>query len=72
MAFSDSTCRRGGNLTSEVLDFANRAFAASVDGQRYKIITREEAERIRHPVYQPATVERKARRYSGAPCSLNQ
>ena len=54
------------------LRHADRAFAAMLGGQLYENITREEVKRIRHPVYQPATVERKARRYSGAPCSLNQ
>ena len=47
------------------LGHANRVFAATIGGQRYENISREEAKRIRHPVYQPATVERKARRCSG-------
>jgi hypothetical protein len=34
------------------LDYANRAFAAMVGGQRYENITREEATRLRQPTRQ--------------------
>jgi hypothetical protein len=34
------------------LDYANRAFAAMVGGQRYENITREEVKRLRQPTMQ--------------------
>ncbi len=37
------------------IDYANRAFAAMVGGQRYENITREEAKRLCQPLQQGAT-----------------
>ncbi len=34
------------------IDYANRAFAAMIGGQRYENITREEAKRLRQPLQQ--------------------
>jgi hypothetical protein len=42
------------------LDYANRAFAALVGGQRYENITREEAKRLRQPTHEAASVEKNA------------
>ena len=42
------------------LDYANRAFAAMVGGQRYENITREEAKRLRQPAQEAVSVENNA------------